>query len=203
MLPHASDAELVSLSLKGSEAAFATLAGRYKNWLFRFIRCYFREESVAQDILQETFISAWRALETCDTARPLSAWLRQIALNKCRDRARHQAVWRFLIPWSGAYELTVPDATKAADEGMVESETMVRLRTAIDSLPLKLKSALILTALEELSHAEAAAIMKTTPKSIEGLVYRARKRLATALEKDPVQPRRSVLPRRPADSVVW
>jgi len=67
---------------------------RHKGWLYQFIRRYVADRDDAYDVLQESFVSAWGALGRFDPERPLEAWLRRIALNKCRDRARRSAVRR-------------------------------------------------------------------------------------------------------------
>jgi RNA polymerase sigma-70 factor (ECF subfamily) len=61
---------------------------RHKGWLYQFIRRYVADRDDAYDVLQESFVSAWSALSRFDPERPFEAWLRRIALNKCRDRAR-------------------------------------------------------------------------------------------------------------------
>jgi RNA polymerase sigma-70 factor (ECF subfamily) len=174
------DAFLVAATLAGDESAFAMLVGRYKRPLYRYVHRYVRDESEAQDVLQEALIAAWRGLRSYDPQRPLEFWLRRIALNKCRDRARRQAVRRILMPWtSGAREAA--DPAPGLDESMIESEQRQLARKAIDALPDKLRDPLILTALEGLSQGEAAEILGITTKAVEGAVYRAKKQLTEAL----------------------
>jgi len=202
-----SDAALVTATLAGDESAFTALVGRHKKWLYRYIHRYVRDESEAQDVLQESLIAAWRALKSYDPNRPLEFWLRRIALNKCRDRARRLAVRRILLPWSGGTrEASAIDPTPPADESLAESEDLKRARTAIEALPGRLRDPLILTAIEELSHAEAAEILGITVKAVEGAVYRAKKQLAETLKLDrpQVTNRRAPAPLfRPIDSITW
>src|SRR4029453_10808061 len=86
------DAALARQALDGSDSAFTRLAGRHKQWLYRFIRRYVGADSDAFDLLQDSLIAAWSSLDRYDPARPFHAWLRQIALNKCRDRGRREKV---------------------------------------------------------------------------------------------------------------
>ena len=88
------DASLAVAARQGDEAAFAALMRRHKGWLYQFIRRYVADRDDAYDVLQESFVSAWGALARFDPERPFEAWLRRIALNKCRDRARRNAVRR-------------------------------------------------------------------------------------------------------------
>ena len=82
------DASLAVAARQGDQAAFAALMRRHKGWLYQFIRRYVADRDDAYDVLQESFVSAWGALSRFDPERPFEAWLRRIALNKCRDRAR-------------------------------------------------------------------------------------------------------------------
>ena len=205
------DAALVAATLAGDENAFTTLVGRHKKWLYRYIHRYVRDESEAQDVLQESLIAAWRALKSYDPGRPLEVWLRRIALNKCRDRARRQAVWRILLPWSGGTrEASAVDPAPSPDESLAQNEMLNRTRAAIDALPGRLRDPLILTSIEGLSHAEAAEILGLTVKAVEGAVYRAKKQLSATLQPDrpKIAPRRSPQPKaeplfRRIDSITW
>ena len=206
-----SDAALVAATLAGDESAFTALVGRHKKWLYRYIHRYVRDETEAQDVLQESLIAAWRALKSYDANRPLEFWLRRIALNKCRDRARRLAVRRILLPWSGGTrEATAADPALPADERLAESEELKRARAAIDALPSQLRDPLILTAIEGLSQAEAAEILGITVKAVEGAVYRAKKQLSETLKLDrpQVTNRRASKPApeplfRRIDSITW
>lgn len=206
-----SDAALVAATLAGDENAFTELVGRHKKWLYRYIRRYVRDETDAHDVLQESLIAAWRGLKSYDPSRSLEIWLRRIALNKCRDRARRLAVRRILLPWSSRSEATA-DPAPLPEESMAQTAREKELRNAIDSLPERLRDALILTAIEGLTHAEAAEILATTPKAVEGAVYRAKKQLATSLRWKAPEPQSKTTPGRalqseplfrPIDSIIW
>jgi RNA polymerase sigma factor CnrH len=174
------DAELTIAARGGSEVAFAALMQRHKHWLYHFIRRYVADRDDAYDLLQESFVSAWSALSRYDPERPLQAWLRRIALNKCRDRARRNAVRRaalHLLAVAGMGE-----AARASDAGASDS-ALNRLETAVAQLPRALKDPLVLTALEGLSHREAAEFLGINPKAVETRIYRAKKRLATLLDR--------------------
>jgi RNA polymerase sigma-70 factor (ECF subfamily) len=209
----ASNAALVAAALGGDESAFTVLVGRHKKWLYVYVHRYVRDETEAQDVLQESLIAAWRGLKSYDPNRPLEFWLRRIALNKCRDRARRQAVRRFLLPWSnGPRETSAADPAPAIDESLVENEQLRMVRDAIEALPAKLRDPLILTAIEGLSQAEVAEILGRTVKAVEGAVYRAKKQLTEKLNLDQPVPRpqeRLVPSLRPdsrfrkIDSITW
>ena len=211
-LAGASDAALVAATLGGDESAFTALVARHVNWLYRYVHRYVHDEAEAQDVLQESLIAAWRGLKSYDPNRPLEFWLRRIALNKCRDRARRQAVRRMLLPWSnGAREAAAVDPAPAIDESLAESERLKIVRDAIDALPARLRDPLILTAMEGLSQAEAAKTLGVTVKAVEGAVYRAKKQLTEVLKLDrpsrppprPISPPRQEPRFCKIDSIVW
>lgn len=178
---NASDAELVARSLKGEEAAFTVLMQRHKEKLYRFIRRYVGDRDEAYDVLQESFLAAWNALDRYDPERPFSAWLYRIALNKCRDWSRRRTVRQWLTrsePIDGPEGLALADDKQLPDDWISEQQELRWLDKAIASLPKNLKEPLILTALEGHSHDEAAVILRLSAKAVELRVYRARKALA-------------------------
>lgn len=186
MTPDATDAQLVAKVLKGEDAAFTALMRRHKSWLYIFVRRHVNTADDAYDMVQEAFASAWRALRSYDPERPFEIWLRRIALNKCRDRARKEAVRRrvlgvFSLPPEAAEQ--APDPGAGAEEAAIADQTLRRLRAALQDLPAHLREALILTALQGLSQREAAELLGVSAKVVETRAYRARKQLAAVLER--------------------
>lgn len=173
------DAELVERVLKGDEAAFTGLMRRHKTWLYQFVRRHTPTSEDAYDVLQDSFASAWRALKGYDRSRPFEIWLRRIALNKCRDRGRREAVRRAAFRLMGRPDT---DAPAVAEHAEIQNETLRRLQQALDTLPPKYREAITLTALQGLSQREAAEILGVTPKVVELRVYRAKQRLAANLD---------------------
>ncbi len=180
----ASDEALAHRAARGDRAAFNGLIRRYKEPLYRFVRRYVGDADDAYDLLQDTFISAWRALHRYDPKRPFSPWLHRIALNKCRDFGRRKAVRRtFLRLLALGTEDQPPMDVGGADEELEASARLARLNMAIAALPTLYKEPLLLTVIEGLSQDEAAVILGTTRKAIEMRLYRARRKLADELEK--------------------
>jgi RNA polymerase sigma-70 factor (ECF subfamily) len=113
--------------------------------------------------------------------RPLEAWLRRIALNKCRDRARRGAVRRAalsVLGWLGAQTQHEPTAECSA----AADQALKRLDAAIGKLPPALKEPLVLTMLEGMSHKDAGEMLGINAKAVETRVYRAKKQLAQVLD---------------------
>lgn len=179
------DLALAQRALAGEERAFTALMRRHKEPLYRFVRRYIGDADAAYELTQEAFIAAWRALDRFDARRPFATWLRAIALNKCRDRARRLAVRRIVL---GERSADSPEAMRAPDPGatpeaaLAEVELRRRLDQAIARLPAKLKEPLLLTYFAEMSQQEAADLLGVSVKTIETRAYRARQRLAEILK---------------------
>jgi RNA polymerase sigma factor (sigma-70 family) len=175
-----SDATLAERALGGDDSAFAQLISRHKSWMFRFIRRYVGNAEDAYDVLQDAFFSAWLALGRYQGDRPFEFWLRRIALNKCRDRARREGVRRVLWGLLGEEDgaPSVIDSAAGPERIAAARQDLRQLELALNSLPRALKEPLLLTALEGLSHKEAGELLGLNPKAVEMRVYRARARLA-------------------------
>ncbi len=180
------DTDLIARARAGERGAVADLIARNKHWLYRFIRRYVGDADDAQDVLQESFVAAIMNLARYDSARPFDIWLRKIALNKCRDRARRLAVRRAIgldrRPTETPEDIIDPAPT--ADRSLQSSDALHALDQAIAALPTALKEPLVLTTLEGLSHKEAADILGLSVKAVEVRVYRAKRQLALALDRD-------------------
>lgn len=179
---HPTDASLAVAARQGDDAAFAAIMRRHKGWLYQFIRRYVADRDEAYDVLQETFVSAWSALARFDTARPMEAWLRRIALNKCRDRARRNTVRRTALRIFG-FGAEANASAPAPDSATAADQALSRLEAAIQKLPQGLRESLLMTALEGLSHKEAGDLLGVNAKAVETRVYRAKKQLALMLDR--------------------
>lgn len=180
------DATLTSRAQQGDRKAFEMLVGRYKEDLYRLLRRYLGNSDEAYDLLQDTLISVWESLARYDPKRSFFAWTRTIALNKCRDFSRRQRFrsWvrdKILVAEPKNDPLS-PEEHAELTEAQGEQEHRVRrLDAAVAALPSFYKEALLLTAISGLSHAEAAAELRTSPKAIEMRVRRARQMLTQSI----------------------
>lgn len=181
-MSHAEDAftdpELASLAQAGRESAYRELMVRHRDAVFRLARTYAGDPDEALDLTQEAFIAAFVALDRYDGERPFRPWLLRIALNKCRDWSRRRAVRRFFAFASPLVEAdAIPDPAADPEIQTGDTRELARVQNAISRLPAGLKGPLILTAIEGLSQAEAAAALELSEKAVEVRIYRARKKL--------------------------
>ncbi|MGZ6013424.1 MAG: RNA polymerase sigma factor, partial [Caulobacteraceae bacterium] len=180
------DSELVRRARAGEQRAFSLLMGRHKHWVYRFVRRYVSDADEAFDVTQDAFVSAMSNLHRYDSDRPFDAWLRRIALNKCRDRGRREAVRRaFGLSRRGPEETeAVADPAAGADQALAAGSALKALDQAIAALPAALKEPLVLTVLEGLSQKEAGEALGLSAKAVEVRVYRAKRQLAERLDRE-------------------
>lgn len=177
------DLELVQALKDGDEAALAELMARHQEPLFRFLYRYTRNETVARDIAQETFVRAYFKISGYKPQAKFGTWLHHIALNLVRDFARNKHVKREALREPLEITVNQAGASNLSDPGeqAEQVERLQRAQTAIDQLPDELKAAFLLTVFEEMTQEQAAAVLGTTVKAVEARVYRARKILKQSM----------------------
>lgn len=177
------DGELVTLALNGVESAFDQLLQRHASHLIKLVSTRLRNRDDVLDVLQDTRIAVWRALNRYDAGRPFEAWLTTIALNKCRDCSRHQALQSALRARlhvdadSGA----TPVQARSAEAVAIAEEGAHVLTRALEGLPAQLREPLLLTSVLNLRQAQAARELGVTRKAVEMRLRRARQHLQRAL----------------------
>lgn len=172
---------------QGSEVALDNLMGRHGEKLFRYlIRCLQNEEDAA-DLAQETFLRVFQKRDRFDGKHSFSTWLYTIATNLVKDRyryrSRHPKVSLDAENASTGVNLSI---TLSADQPIPSENIQIEerkkvIQEAIAGLPDDLRTPLILSEYEELSHNEIAGILKCSAKAIEMRIYRARQQLRTTL----------------------
>jgi RNA polymerase sigma factor (sigma-70 family) len=179
-LAECSDGELAALALAGRQTAYAEMMRRHRETIYRLTRGYAGDPDAALDLVQETFIAAFGALDRYDQERSFRPWLSRIAINKCRDWARRRAVRELLSGFAGAAELdAVPDLAPAIDQAAADRQMLDLLLKKIAALPRQLREPLVLRTIEGLTQAETAEILKISEKAVETRLYRARSKLAS------------------------
>lgn len=174
------DSALALRASNGDDRAFKALVQRHAAGLAQAARSFGLPETDLDDVVQETFVAAWRALEDYDQSRPFRAWLFGVGLNKMRDLYRFRKVRHFLF---GAVdfdnsELPPIEADQPGPEREVAARRELALVTkTLDRLPREQREAIVLTAIVGLSQHEAASALGLTVKALEGRVARAREKL--------------------------
>lgn len=165
----ADDGELLRRTARGDESAFDELWRRHAPWLL--LRLRRRAPEDAGDLLQETFLAAWRnagAFRGDDAG----GWLWRIASRRLIDAARRAQV---RDPNHGLRRLAIPDAAaSSAEEELLAGELDANLATALDQLSPELRAALRMTVVDGLSTREAATVLGVAEGTVKSRTSRAR-----------------------------
>jgi RNA polymerase sigma-70 factor (ECF subfamily) len=172
----------------GQDAALNDMMDRHATPVFHFLCRMVGNEEDANDLAQETFVRVFRARTSFRPDGKFSTWLFTIAANLARNhfrwRSRHPNV--SLEAETGEAEQTLgstlPASDPAPNELALATERAGAVRAAVRKLPEDLREAIVLCEWEELSIAEAAAILESTPKAVESRLYRARQILRERLK---------------------
>jgi RNA polymerase sigma-70 factor (ECF subfamily) len=177
-----SDEDLVRRAQGGDSGAFNELTRRYTNIVYRILYKILRHEEDTQDALQDTFVSAYRALPRFRQDARFSTWIYRIATNAAlmKARARRTNLVSLDHPTDeseakAAWEL--PDFSATPDEEILTDETRRVMEAAIQALPPEQRAAFVLHDIEDLSSAETAEAMGITVSAVNSRLHRARVQL--------------------------
>jgi len=184
--PGAEDAELVGRLRRGEPAAVVELYNAYFDRIYSLVfNQVDGDADVTQDIVQETFLAALKSAGRFHGRSKVYTWLYSIASKKVADfyrRRKREVKHRSEPPSKYAVEPGQISDTALPVPGMVESEETRRaVQETLSCLPLHYKQVLLLKYVEEMPVLEISKVMRRSPKSIEGLLTRARKELRDRL----------------------
>jgi RNA polymerase sigma factor (sigma-70 family) len=169
------DERLIAMARSGNAGAFETIVDRYQGRLLGFCRQMLGSTEDAEDVLQEVFVNAYRAMLADEREINLRPWLYRIARNRCLNHLRK--------PTADAQEsMDMVPAVEAAStaERVHNREEFRQLLSDVSKLPETQRTALLLREMDALSYEEIAAAMETTVPSVKSLLVRARISLAEA-----------------------
>ncbi|TXH06893.1 MAG: RNA polymerase sigma factor [Candidatus Moraniibacteriota bacterium] len=158
------DTVLIEAYRSGNEAAFKQLLDKHIGSVYAFVFQLLRDRTVAEDIVQETFIKAWRHLDRYDTARPFRTWLFAIAKNAAYDwlkKKRSLPFSAFVDDTDGSVPFeSIPDLEPLPDEFLMRADASTELAVVIAALPEKYRALIALVYQEGFSLHEAAEILQ-------------------------------------------
>ena len=181
----ADDSELLQSAREGNATAFDTLIRRHDRFLYRIARSVLLDDYEAEDVVQETFIKAFKGLENFRGEARLSTWLTRIALNEAlarKRRRRNTVELEALQHRTNALEPS-PMIAPAQDPELSTAQQQIRklLERAIDGLPDSLRTVFVMRDVEELSTAEAARLLGLGEPTVKTRLHRARRMLRELL----------------------
>lgn len=173
------------------EAFFHNAVERYKRPVIAFAYRFCGSRETAEDIAQEVFLKAWKALGSYKPRAKFSTWLFTIASNTCINRQRADRLRRFVslfYPSKDPNEheelLPLPELRESGPAELAEKEeTVKRVQAALLTLPERQRIAVLLSRFENLSLEEIAGIMDCSVGTVKQLLFRARTALKKNLKK--------------------
>ena len=181
------DHQLVLRAQRGDKLAFELLVNKYERKLQRLLSRLVRDPAEVEDVTQEAFIKAYRALPTFRGESAFYTWLYRIGINTAKNYLTAQG-----RKGPATVDIDPEDAESASenelarDSSTPEQEMMSRqvaetVNAAMDSLPEELRSAIMLREIEGMSYDEIAAIMNCPIGTVRSRIFRAREAIADQL----------------------
>ncbi len=185
---------LVAQAKAGDTRAFEALVRRYRKRIFALALHMTGSASEADDIAQEVFIKAFRALPQFEGRSQFFTWVYRMAVNRSLNARRDRARRGEDTLDDPRLELAVAvDARDHPGRAAELRQTYARLLRALDALPIDMRTTVILVSLQGMSHGEAAVIQKVSDGTIAWRMHEARRRLHDAMVPDRLPRKRGEL----------
>jgi len=184
---HDVDRELVARAQKGDKRAFELLVEKYQRKLARLLSRFVRDPSEVEDVTQEAFIKAYRALPAFRGDGAFYTWLYRIGINTAKNYL--MALGR-RAPTSTDIEAEEAEGFEEADQlrdintpesVLLSNEIAATVNATIDGLPEELRTAIQLREIEGMSYEDIARIMDCPIGTVRSRIFRAREAIAERL----------------------
>ena len=176
--------DLIRRCQRGDKLALEALIRRYQTYVFRLCCLVMRNEQDAEDMAQETFLRACRALPRYQRREGSSfeAWLYRIAVNCCRSRMRRK--WYQVLPWPDPAPQLMAEPEEQPERKVQQSEWRTEMLDAIDALGERHRVVVILRYSAGMSNEEIAETMGLPSGTVRSRLHTARERLRQILEQN-------------------
>jgi RNA polymerase sigma-70 factor (ECF subfamily) len=192
-LSQANDLELAARTARGDQAAFEAMMRRYNGKLFRIARSILKDDTEAEDALQDAYLQAYRRIEEFRGDAQLATWLTRIVINQALMRLRKQKRERVVIPFK---DRSAPSATDKEIEDVADlqaespssatlrAEVRRMLERRIDELPVAFRTVFVMREVEDMTVQDIAACLSIPETTVRTRCFRARALLRESLERD-------------------
>lgn len=169
------DEEVVSRVLGGETALFEILMRRYNQRLYRMARVILRNDTEAEDVMQDAYVRAYTHLHQFAGKAAFSTWLTRIAIHEALARKRRGARYEELdaLPTNGDSMPMLKSSDPNPEDSTARTETRQLLEEAIDHLPEAYRTVVVLREVEEMSVADTAVSLGVTEGVVKTRLHRA------------------------------
>ncbi|MEK6552272.1 MAG: sigma-70 family RNA polymerase sigma factor [Bacteroidota bacterium] len=170
------DFMLIKAFIKGNDTTFRTLVIKHKDKVRNLVFLTLGDAEFVDDISQDVFISVYHKLKEFRFESKFTTWLYRITVNKCRDYLRKKRVRSIFVP--------IKDSDTEYGTGPFSENVDIPnlVRSAIEKLPEKLRTPLVMRDIDGFSYKEIADQMGTEVGTIKSRIFRARESLKLILE---------------------
>lgn len=175
------DVALIEASLRGDQHAFGQLVRAHQNRIFGFVSHYLGDHQEAEDVVQETFIQAFRHLATFRQASSFHTWIYRIAHN-LSARRRQQRSRRHAWQQSSSNLTGLLDRSENGEQRLSRQERAVQVQAALAEMSEEFRTILILREMQDCDYDAIAEILAIPVGTVRSRLHRARLELRERLQ---------------------
>lgn len=185
IIPNKSKAEDIALideALSGKQSSYEKLMKKYYQMIYNLVYRMISKKEDVEDLTQEAFIKAFNSLQNFDKQFAFSTWRFKIATNNAIDYLRKKKLYTFSIDKEiqaddSDYKFEIPDHENKPDKHILDDQLKQIINEAIETLPPKYKSVIVLRHKEEKEYEEIAKELKIPLGTVKAHIFRGRELL--------------------------
>jgi len=181
------DAELMLRVREGDETSFALLLQKHRNSVIHFLYRMVQNQAIAEELAQEVFLRVYRSRETYEPTAKFTTWLFRItthlALNHMRDRKNDRLHDSIDEKIEDGAPRQLPDREANIEEKLLRNVRLNEIRHAIEQLPDKQRSAVLMHKYKEMEYSQIAAILGCSESAVKSLLFRSYETLRMRLKQ--------------------
>jgi len=172
----------------GRETAFEAVMRQHNGRLFRVARAILKDDSDAEDALQDAYLEAYKHMGDFRGDSQLSTWLTRIVVNQSLMRLRRQRRDRIVVPFEQPNEHAetevADDRAEPPSSATLRAEVRQLLEQRIDELPVAFRTVFVMREVEDMTVEETAECLGIPPATVRTRLFRARALMRAALARD-------------------
>lgn len=180
----ADDLQVVARVLKGDLSAFELLMRRYNQRLFRVTRGIVTNDATAQEVVQETYLSAFASLHTFQGRSSFATWLTRIAVHAAMARIKREKPMFDYQDHEPSFDRRLAHPANASPDQMASNHELGNVLTqAVDALPTELRSVFVCRVVEQIDTRATAECLGLSEANVNVRLHRARAQLRQRIDQ--------------------